>query len=297
MAEDDLLLDITDTADSPVFDAFFAGYGKAFILPEEMEDKAGFRACLDLNRGAEHQRLAALYGPFREICLVARDARDGAVVGGANLIALAGREGQAVTANLNYVYVDAGQRGKGRFRSLVAAVSRTAAGLFGAGRAFVFIEQNDPLALDEAAYARDTRFTGMDQFDRLRIWAKLGALLVDTDYVQPALSAGHDPVDSLVLSVLGAQGMASLPADLLRHHLAGFFGISVLKGQDLSRSPAALRQIAKLEDAQARGEAVRLLDIAPLLAGLGDPATVRRTAGAGARFRDLARGVKAEPLP
>src|SRR3546814_8665011 len=67
----------TDRGDGAVFDAFFAGYEQAFTLPEEMEGREGFAACLALNHGAEHKRLTAEFGPFRELCLTLHDADGG----------------------------------------------------------------------------------------------------------------------------------------------------------------------------------------------------------------------------
>ncbi len=113
------ILETTDTADSPVFDAFFEAYQRAFILPDEMEDRDGFAQCLSLNHGAARGGLQARYGDFRELCVTARDPASGALVGGANFIAMphpASAGAPVVTANLNYVFVDAQSRGQGWFR-------------------------------------------------------------------------------------------------------------------------------------------------------------------------------------
>ncbi len=295
MSQTDLVLETTDTADSPVFADFFAGYEKAFVLPEEMEDEDGFRACLDLNHGAARQELEARYGLFREICLTARDPGDGSLVGGANLIAMPNGELDGVpvvTANLNYVFVDGAQRGKGRFKALVQAISDHVAGMFpdvlpGApgARPLIFIEQNDPIAMDDEAYQRDTHFTGMDQFDRLRVWTRAGALMVDMDYVQPPLSPEHPPVDTLILSVLGAGEARALPARLVRDHLARFFGISVLKGEPLEANATAARQLADLDALDWADRPVRLIDLVPVLATTETPEAIRSRIGAGRRFR------------
>lgn len=289
MSDASLILETTDTADSPVFKRFYAGYTQAFVLPEEMEDEDGFRACLDLNHGAARQALETRYGPFREICLIVRDASDDSLVGGANLIAAPGTmlDGRpVVTANLNYVYVDAPQRGKGRFGPMVEAIKAHVAAMFGEGdaEALVFIEQNDPLAMSDDAYERDTRFTGMDQFDRLRVWARAGALMVDIDYVQPPLSPDHPPVDTLVLSVLGAGDRRKLPARLVRDHLAKFFGISVLKGEPLDDNPAASGQLSKLALMEEAGKAVALVELTAALTTTETPEAIRTRIGAG-RFR------------
>src|SRR5690606_20753245 len=111
----------------------------------------GFKACLALNAGAGHARLAARYGDFREVCLLARDAAGGPLAGAANLLALrhALPSGTVYSANLNYIFVPAAQRGRGLFARLAAAIPIQVPALFGdaAGAApvLVFIELNDPL--------------------------------------------------------------------------------------------------------------------------------------------------------
>lgn len=262
-------LEAADTADSPVFESFFESYSRAFILPDEMEDRDGFSECLGLNHGAAQAALVARYGPFHELCVTARDSEGGSLIGGANFIAMpqqsAGR--QIVTANLNYVFVDEAARGQGWFRPLVASLRKLIGGLFitPVETVLIFIEQNDPLLLTPEAYARDSGFSGIDQFDRLRIWASLGAQIVDFPYVQPALSAQQQPDRGLIYSVLGAEGI-SLDAGLLERHLQSFFGISVLKGQALDA--VATQQLASLRQMCDAGRKVALLDPGPALAGL-----------------------------
>ena len=137
---------------------------------------------------------------------------------------------------------------------------------------FVFIEQNDPFRMSAEAYAHDTRATGIDQLDRLRIWSKLGARIVDFAYVQPALSARQVPDDSLVYALLGGRD-GPLPAALVAAHLRRFFGISVLKGAPLDGDATASAQLSALA---ARDGEIALLDPRPLLArvkGRDDAAT------------------------
>src|SRR3546814_10805091 len=76
----------------------------------------------------------------------------------------------------------------------------------------------------EADQLRDTVHSGMDQYDRLAIWGRRGARVVDFPYVQPPLSAENAPNNELILSVIG-RSEENLPAALLRSHLNGFFGI------------------------------------------------------------------------
>ena len=266
MGMDGLVIRTTDQGEGPVFERFFAGYDRAFVLPEEKEDREGFRACLALNHGAAHERLAAEYGPFRELCVVADDA-SGAPVGGANLLAarfaLPGAE-PVVTVNLNYVYIVPERRGRGHLRRLVRAAGALAAAEFrDPAEPLIFIEQNDPLRMSAEAYARDSEAAGIDQLDRLRIWARLGARILDFDYVQPALSPGQQPDETLLYALLGGfEG--SVSAGLVAAHLRRFFGISVLKGRPLSEDQAATAQLRALE----RRDEVALLDPRPLLARL-----------------------------
>lgn len=263
-----LTIETTDRGEGPVFDAFFAGYDRAFVLPDEKEDADGLRACLALNHGAAGEHLRAAFGPFRELCLLARDA-DGGVVGGANFIAMPAPDPERrATANLNYLYVDPAARGRGNLRRLVAAVMEIVGALFadaaGSLAPLVFIEQNDPFAMSAEAYASDCAASGLDQIDRLRIWTRLGAKLVDFPYVQPALSAEQGPDATLVYSVLGTDA-GSLDAALMRHHLAAFYGISVLKGAPLAADRTASAALAALDAKAAAGARVQLIDLAPLL--------------------------------
>jgi len=283
-ATNGLQLDATLDAESPIFRTFFEGYDAAFVLPDEKEDEEGFALCLALNHGEDYRRLSARYGAFREVCAVARD-RAGNRIGGINFIA-APAEG-FVCANLNYIYIDAGARGQGNFRKLVAGATELIASLFpNGGRPLVFIEQNDPIAMSAEAYQHDTSFTGLDQVDRLRIWAKAGAKVVDHAYVQPPLSAEQSADDTLVYSVLGAPG-DSLSACVLSAHLARFFGISVLKGAPLEGAPAAADQIAALEAQCRAGAAIRLIDPTRALERAPNRDAMMRASPNAKRFRDL----------
>ncbi len=285
-----LRLDATLDAQSPVFRAFFEGYDRAFVLPDEKEDEEGFALCLALNRGAAYARLEQAYGPFREVCAIATDGA-GKRIGGVNFIAAPASiaNGEVfVCANLNYIYIDAAARGQGNFRKLVAATTELIASLFpAAGGPLVFIEQNDPIAMSADAYAHDTQFTGLDQIDRLRIWAKAGAKVVDHPYVQPPLSPEQGADETLVYSVLGAAGDA-LPACVLAGHLKRFFGISVLKGAPLDEAPVAAAQVAALEAACRAGAQIALFDPAPALARMPNrDAAMALTSPPPRRFRDL----------
>jgi GNAT superfamily N-acetyltransferase len=259
---DGLLLRATDSGFSDIFNRFYAGFDNAFVLANEKEDVTGFQACLNLNNGAEYARISAQYGIFREAVFIAENA--GKEIGGANFIAMPVNN-RTVTANLNYIYVDPAARGRGYLAKLYAGVRDMIVDLFAIrGEVLVFIEQNDPFRMSEEDYRHDTEFTGLDQFDRLRIWAKLGAKVVDFGYRQPPLSADRDVDDTLLLSVLGANDNV-LDACVLEGHLRRFFGISVLKGEDLRSNPPALDQLDELRAACSLGKQVGLLDPMPLL--------------------------------
>src|SRR5215813_3360578 len=205
----DLVLKASTAADDGVLDEFYADYDKAFILASEKESYAGFVHCLALNAGGAYEGLATRFGAFREYVLTVSDVATGIRIGGANLIAYpiarSSAASDAVLAiNLNYVFINAAWRSRGYFRRLVRDLPLAALDLLqatntvklpiswstagGAPPIFMFIEQNDPLRMPAADYARDTQLTGLDQLVRIGIWARLGAKLVDFDYVQPALS-------------------------------------------------------------------------------------------------------------
>jgi len=266
--EGDLSIQATDRADDGVLDAFYAAYDKAFVLANEKEELGGFVDCLALNFGAEHARLRARYGPYRELIMVARDD-SGAVVGGANFIVIQHPTGAAHgighTVNLNYLFVAPGQRGKSRSRRLLAACHRLADAAAmswrgdGAVKSLFFLEINDPFRLTPEQYRLDSEHAGIDQIARLAYWARMGATLLDWPYVQPALSAEQQDDRTLAYAVLDA-GADRLPSALVCWHLERFFAISVLKGVDMQSSPSASRQVRALQRQAATGASLRLLD-------------------------------------
>lgn len=260
----DLRLEATCEATSAIVADFFAGYDRAFVLEDEKEPLAGFTECLALNHGAAYDKLVARYGAFREIVLVAR-AADGARIGGANFISFplaAPGTPPSIGANLNYIYVDKGARSKGRLKALLAGIAGFIPRLFTAPAlpALIFIEQNDPFRMSDEAYALDTSYAGVDQFDRLAIWLHEGARIVDFHYVQPPLGPLQKPDDSLVYAVLSPPE-ARLSACLLREHLQRFFAISVLKGRAPERYPNVTSQLQSLAENCAKGTLLELLDM------------------------------------
>lgn len=250
---------------SGILDEFYRGYDAAFVLPNEKEELGGFRECLALNYGAENARLVAEYGPFFEAVMIAsdRDAPEQAI-GGANFVCypLIERGRPVVAMNLNYIYVSGAQRRRGYLAILLQAVriaARRLCNSAGEIPVLIFLEQNDPIRMDADAYALDTQHSGLDQKQRIGIWARQGARIVDFPYVQPALSPDQEPDDTLVYALIGAPG-PEISACLLRDHLTRFFGISVLKGRAISDDPAAAAQIAVLSRQCGTGDTIALLD-------------------------------------
>jgi hypothetical protein len=256
-----LSFESTTDPDSPITGLFFEHFDRAFILPHEKETLEGFRHCLALNRGPAFERLHERYGPFREAVLIAR-APSGEIAGGANYIAFALSGTPPLLAiNLNYIFVAQAWRRQGYFRQLLGAVRFDAALLRKSSTmpAAIFIEQNDPLAMTQEDYTADTAYGGLDQFQRIAIWAKLGARIVDFPYIQPALSSAQEPDTRLCYAVIGMPG-PDLDACFLREHLLRFFAISVLKGRDPYGDLAARSQLALLGEACAAGRTIPLLD-------------------------------------
>jgi GNAT superfamily N-acetyltransferase len=261
-----LALDVTTRPDSALLDEFFAGYDAAFVLPDEKEDLDGFRACLELGRGDIRRELLETYGPHLEVVIVARERPGGPMIGGANFIAYPVGD-RIVAGNLNYVFVKPDARGQGYFRRLVSACEDLMSDLFAppALKPLTFIELNDPLVLSDDDYRLDSETAGVDQFDRLAIWSRLDARILDFPYIQPPLSPDQDADGGLIYAVLGAAGETSLSAALVLAHLERFFGVSVLKGVDPWRQPVAARQLEALREMADREERVSLLDPSPAI--------------------------------
>jgi GNAT superfamily N-acetyltransferase len=276
------VIDATTSADDGLLQEFYSDYDRAFVLENEKEGYDGFAECLKLNHGKAYADLVKRYGPFREFVLVVREAKTEARLGGANFIIfpISSKRDVVVSMNLNYVFVNPEARRKGVFRRLMDDMPGIAYRLFAQSNSpdlpetwraraqekkflpqvYMFIEQNDPFRMSAEDYDRDTKLTGLDQVARIGLWSRLGAKIVDFPYVQPPLSKDQDADETLAYAVLGAPG-AALDAGLLRSHLERFFGISVLKGADLSTEPAAAAQLSELTKAGKRNQRV------PLLAG------------------------------
>lgn len=246
--------------DDPRLPRFFDAYDAAFILEDEKEELGGFKACLALNEGAEYERLAGLYGPYREIVILLTEGRDGHVLGAANFIAFAG-DGAALTVSLSYIFVAGSERRRGHFSRLMPLVTAEAKTSFkwsgDVPEPLVFIEMNDPVKMAPEDYALDSTHAGLDQVDRLKIWQRRGARIIGIAYRQPALSAQQTADADLLLGVLGAPG-DSLSACLLYAHMRRFFGVTVLKGADPAGSPVAAAQLDRLSAACQRGERIAL---------------------------------------
>ncbi|GEM_PF-363221 len=266
-----LILRATEQPQSPLLDHFFAGYDRAFVLPDEREEIDGFRACLAINPQSRHR-----FGrTHREMVMVVDDAATGTLLGGANFLASHIPDAPAghppVAVALNYLYVEPAARGRGLSRVLKDCVARLAQDAVDAPPSSplpaLFIEQNDPLRLSDAEYAADSAHAGIDQVDRLNVWSRLGALLVDFPYIQPALSADQHSDDGLAYAVMNLE-MDSVDAGWFAAHLESFFAISVLKGGDPAKDAAAAPQLAGLNAMAAAGQRVPLLPMQPAIESL-----------------------------
>ncbi|MDM7957459.1 hypothetical protein [Blastomonas sp.] len=276
----------SDDPASPVLERFFAGYDRAFVLPDEREELAGFEACLALNAAYRH----AFGRTHSELVTVFEDEA-GALLGGANFLATSIHHGAALppaSMALNYVYVETRARGRGMLRKILHAVRHLALMALELDRdgamPAVFIEQNDPLRLTAEEYAADTAHSGLDQIDRLAIWSRVGARVVDFPYIQPALSSTQQADDGLIYAAIEYPG-DGVDAALLHDHLQSFFAISVLKGAKDSPGGVATEQLSALA---SRRDDVALLPMEPALAWM----RADRPAGEFNSFRALARAAR-----
>src|SRR5215467_3060539 len=285
-----LVIDATTSAKDGLLWEFYSDYDRAFVLENEKEGYDGFVECLKLNDGDAYAALVKRYGPFREFVMVVREPETDVRLGGANFIifpvSTAGKRNVVLSMNLNYVFVNPEARQKGVFRRLMSDLPQIAYRLFGQSnprdlpeqgrvraqkrkvqpQVYIFIEQNDPFRMSVEDYDRDTKLTGLDQVARIGLWSRLGAKIVDFPYVQPPLSKDQAAEQTLAYGVLGAAD-AALDACLLRAHFERFFGISVLKGADLSLEPTAAAQLSELSVACTDGRLIPLLDASTSIMG------------------------------
>lgn len=295
-----LSLHCADAPTDPLLEAFYRAYDSAFVLPDEKEDLAGFRACLALNQGGDRARLLTRFGPYREVVARFHERDSGEPVGGVNFIAFVLPEEVArqagappVSASLNYLFVDRACRGRGNLRRMLAALREAipwVLGSVGGYRPVIFLEQNDPMLMSDEAYRQDSEHSGTDQFDRLAIWARMGAQIVDHHYVQPALSPAQAADDGLLLAVIGypvAGENTRMDACFLREHLERFFTISVLKGRAARGDTVSAAQLGRLDVQCAAREGIALLDCMQVLRRGGGAAL--RAAGPRTSFRNVLR--------
>lgn len=276
-APDPLCVSFTDRADSPLLTTFYEGYDQAFVLPDEKEPIEGFRRCLELNHAPDYGPLAARYGAYREIVFTAAERETDAPIGGGNFVVFSHASPSQTSAppyrtiHLSYVYVRPEQRGRGYLDRLIGVIdglATEALPLTAGVPSFIFIEQNDPLKMSAAAYAKDTAQTGLDQVERIGLWARRGARVLDLDYVQPPLSPQHAADSTLALCVLRPD-LETIDTCIVCRHLQAFFAISVLKGDDPGRHAVARDQIAALDQLCKARARLRLLDPTSWAAGAG----------------------------
>jgi len=175
-----------------------------------------------MNSGQPYAELSETYGPFREFTCLASSSKD-SIIGGVNFIAFPviknqNQGGPIALVNLNYIFIDQEHRRRGLFRRLVRSIPEAAYRLLSvtnpsdipvvateySQNVHIFIEQNDPFRMPQEDYELDSRLTGLDQRQRIAIWAKLGAKLIDFPYAQPPLSSSQEADHTLVYGILGA---------------------------------------------------------------------------------------------
>src|SRR5690606_18654674 len=78
-----LVVRTSENPASPILEEFYAGYDRAFVLPDEREDLDGFVDCLRLN-----QTLPSLFGRRHSEQVLVVKGHDGALLGGANFLAI-----------------------------------------------------------------------------------------------------------------------------------------------------------------------------------------------------------------
>lgn len=277
----ELTLHQTLTPSDPLLDEFMEHYDRAFVLPDEKETRDGLSACLALNSGPQHDELAGRLGPYFETIVVAKDTQ-GRFAGGINMMAYtapgAGPGGEdAHGIALNYIFVSQEFRRQGLLARLVGMARELAGQHLGVpAEAFViFLEMNNPTRMDPEDIELDSRLSGIDQDARLWAWERVGARVIDTPYIQPALSDdGQEPETGLLLATIPPRPMDTLPAKTLHAHLVRFFEISVLKGQPLPE--VAIEQIHACEQ---RGQEGYQLLPPTQFAGRPQPKTPRPSRG------------------
>jgi hypothetical protein len=254
--------------DDPLLDDFYPGYDQSFVIESEKEELQGFKDCLALNLGPAYEKLSGRYGPYREYILLAKE-KNGTVMGGANFICLSlqnfsGKLELVISVNLNYIFILPAYRGKGLLRPILNAGAHLALETIqhsAGAQPVIFFEQNDPVRMSAEDYETDSLQSGLDQVQRIAIWAKVGARIIDFPYVQPALSKDQEADNNLLLCVMGESVGTYLDPCLLKAHLERFFQISVLKDEAaVATSQDAMLQLSMLQTLCAQGSRLQLVN-------------------------------------
>jgi len=266
--------------ESPLLDRFMQGYDRAFVLPNEREEREGFVACLEMN-GKDN---ASDAGKFIELVSVFEN-QDGELVAGANfLLSVSDANPDFACISLNYAFVEKEFRGKGIARVIFAKIRELCNQFMQNSRLkyLFFFEHNDPLKMSREEYEIDSSHSGIDQLDRLKMSSRLGGRIIDFPYVQPSLSEDKEPDDTLIYVILG-DVEDSIDSNLLNFQLRSFFGISVLKGSDISLCSVSQSQL----DFVSERETVSLLRMDTAI----DRARSLNFSADFSSFRDFARSV------
>jgi hypothetical protein len=210
-----------------------------YFPDDELEDIEGFVRLMLRNTNSALQKK---YTGFKEKLILIRDKATGNIMGGSNFGIYLGdnpARNNVVTAQDSYVFVAPDYRRIG-IAGALSALRFNEARIFAAQCGFdtcdviAFSEQNSPLKMSAADYARDSAMA-IDPVERLKAWRKVGCLRADFTYIQPALGEGQDAVEMLDLhahieeplrSKYAAEGLS---ADIIKEHLRMFMEVSCLK--------------------------------------------------------------------
>ena len=231
-----------------LLEAFYSEvYEREFPDPDERESLANIARYLSL-------RDDGWYG--RNNYHVVLACRGDTVLGGCILDYLA----EPNAGVIEFLFTVVAARGQGVGRSLLAEAERLAtvdASRTGRALAWIAAEMNDPFVATEVP-------DNMDPFVRARIWHGWGFAALDCPYVQPALSAGQQPAEGLLLIAkpIAAAWRAGVPASLVRCLVAEY-----LRWAMRIDAPEANPQFRALADWLGRRETV---DLTPLARYIGE---------------------------
>lgn len=210
-----------------------------YFPADELENIEGFVRVMLRNSDPD---LQSRYNGFREKLIIVRDHENGEIVGGTNFGIYLGdnaAERKVVTAQDSYVFVTPNYRRMGVAGAL-SELRFMESHFFAAQCGYpdveviAFSEQNNPLKMTAAQYARDCAMA-IDPVDRLKAWQRVGCMRLDFTYIQPALGEDQEAVEILDLhthieeDLRFKYAIEGLDAAIVKEHLRMFVELSVLK--------------------------------------------------------------------